>query len=373
MKKYRRCLVFAGGGFRFGIYLGMYAAARDAGRSPDLLLATCGGAIAAAIIQALPDDVQRKAWLSSPQMYEFWGSLKAARQATIVRTLAQAAQRKFSTGRAARIPDLFNDYLFEVPPPLPLPPRSASAVSAVSAGEVSVATIGGKLLFGPDEVGQLRGQRELFVQTVLCEPRAASLLQGMRSPFANPHWGAHAIAGEVLTDTTFALEEAARLSITDFYYFPCHRHGADHYIGGVIDLFPIEVARRLADEVMIEFKAPFDQTFAIPAWRAVLGLDGNQRLCHVNALQAEAWIDTSDIFRALARQQIHKKLDWRRNRIALSLPDSPATYAKYMDDQWQYGYQRALEALQRTAPGDSSRMRQVNRYNRATAGAACAP
>ena len=72
--KYQRCMVFAGGGFRLGIYLGMYAAARDAGRAPDLLLATCGGAVAAPLVQALPDDAQRKAWLSSPQMYQFWGS-----------------------------------------------------------------------------------------------------------------------------------------------------------------------------------------------------------------------------------------------------------------------------------------------------------
>ena len=357
-------MVFAGGGFRFGIYLGMYAAARDAGRAPDLLLATCGGAIAAAIIAALPDDAQRKAWLASPEMYRFWGSLQAARQARLSHTLARAAQHRLSSARAPVIADLFNDYLFEVPPQLPLPAARAQA-------DLSVATIGGRLLFGPDEVGQARMGRKLFVQTVLCEARAAALLEGMRSPFSNPVWGAHAIADEILTRTDISLQEAARLSITDFYYFPCHRHGDDHYIGGVVDLFPIEVAHRLADEVMIEFKESFDQTFSIPAWRAVLGLDGNQRLRHANAQFADVWFDSSDVSRALPTQQVHKKIDWLRNRITLALPNSHATYASYMDAQWQYGYQRGQEALQKSAlPCDKTRMRHVNRYNSAADGIA---
>ena len=58
-------MVLSGGGFRFGIYLGMYAAARDAGRAPDLVLASCGGAIAAAVIHTLPDPAAQKAWLAS--------------------------------------------------------------------------------------------------------------------------------------------------------------------------------------------------------------------------------------------------------------------------------------------------------------------
>ena len=118
-EKYQRCMVMAGGGFRFGIYLGMYAAACEAGRPPDLLLASCGGAMAAAIIHSLPDDRQRKAWLTSPQMYAFCCQLKPSYRSGIVPVFAQALQRKLSTKRAPLIPDLFNNYLFEIPLPLP--------------------------------------------------------------------------------------------------------------------------------------------------------------------------------------------------------------------------------------------------------------
>ena len=63
----------------------------------------------------------------------------------------------------------------------------------------------------------------------------------------------------------------------------------------------------------------------------------------------------------------HKQLDWRHNRIALALPTDHATYARYMDAQWQYGYLRGQEALQRPAVSALPRMRNVDRYNRAQA------
>jgi hypothetical protein len=154
------------------------------------------------------------------------------------------------------------------------------------------------------------------------------------------------------------------LSAADFFYFPALAEGRAHYIGGVLDLFPIEVAQRLADAVVMEFKQPLDQVFARPAWRAVLGIDGNQRLGHVHAQPAEAWIDTSDIRQALARQQIHKRIDWRQNRVALHVPHDHATYVRFIEAQWQYGYARAAEAFARPVPAPAA-MRKVNTFNRA--------
>lgn len=355
--KYRRCMVFAGGGMRFGIYLGMYAAACDAGRAPDILLASCGGALAAAIVQGLPDDAARKAWLASPAMYEFWRALQPGAQAGIPRQMLGAVRRRLDTRVAPLVPDLFGDYLFEAPMHLPLP-------SAVSNDAPAVAVIGGRLLFGESEVGQPRAGRKLVEETVFCDAHAAALLRGMDSPFAAACWGDHAVASGVTTDLAMPLATACRLSIADFFYFRCVAHAGQHYIGGVVDLFPIEVARRLSDEVLMEFKQPFDQALSIPAWRAVLGLDGNQRLRHVHAQPVETWIDSSDVRSVLARQQIHKRIDWRRNRIGLSVPDDHATYARYIDDQWQYGYQRASEALRRSV-GEVTAMRNVNHFNRA--------
>ncbi len=349
-------MVLGGGGFRFGIYIGMYAALRQAGKAPDVLLASCGGAIAAAIIHNLPDPDAQLAWLSSEEMYQFWCSLRATDHAALYGTLLRAARRKLSSAPAPVIPDLFNDYLFEIPPQLPFP-------TATGAPQVDVAIIGGKLLFGPDDVGQPRGQRKLYAETIFCSERAAAALDGMDSPLDDARWGDHAIAKELLTDTSVSVADAARISIADMIYFRSAQLGGDEYIGGVLDLFPVEIARRLGEEVIMEFKEAFDQVFSIPAWRAVLGVDGNARLRYANSHLADMRIDSSDVSVVLEKQQMQQKLDWLHNRIELQMPPSYDIFVQHMRDQWRYGYDRAREALT-WPPRQQPPVRRANRHSK---------
>ena len=349
-------MVMGGGGFRFGIYIGMYAALRQAGKAPDILLASCGGAIAATIINNLPDPAEQRAWLASRDMYDFWCGLKSTRHAALIGTLARAAKRGLSPASVPVIPDLFGDYLFDIPPQLPFPAASGTP-------EVDVAIIGGKLLFDPSEVGRPRGQRKLFAETVFCGGRAAAVLRDMPSPLADARWGEHAVSSDLLIDGGVPIAEAARISISDMIYFRCRQYGGDEYIGGVLDLFPVEIARRLGDEVIMEFKEAFDQVFSIPAWRAVLGLNGNARLRYANTYLADLRIDSSDVSRVLAKQQLQQKLHWRRNRIELAMPSTYDTFVQHMNDQWQYGYDRATEALAHPA-GQHPPVRRATRYSK---------
>ncbi|TFW16711.1 patatin-like phospholipase family protein [Duganella callida] len=349
-------MVMGGGGFRFGIYIGMYAALREAGRAPDVLLASCGGAIAAAIIHQLPDPQAQKNWLSSEQMYRFWRGLRSTEHAVLYGTLLRAAKRKLSRTPVPVIPDLFNDYLFEIPPQLPFPP-------AADKPQVDVAIIGGRLLFDAAEVGQPRGQRKLYEETVFCNERAAAALRGMASPLSDTRWGEHAIARSLHTDGSVPVTEAARISIADMVYFRCARYRGEEYIGGVLDLFPVEIARRLGTEVIMEFKEAFDQVFSIPAWRSVLGVDGNARLRYANSHLADMRIDSSDVSVVLKKQQLQQKLDWLRNRIELQMPPDYATFAQHVSDQWRYGYDRAREALARP-PRTQPAVRRSNHHSR---------
>ncbi|PWF44372.1 patatin-like phospholipase family protein [Massilia glaciei] len=350
-------MVMAGGGFRFSYYLGMYAAAVESGKAPDVLLASCGGSIAAAVIAALPDDAQRKKWVSSPEMYAFMCGLRSTPKAAIGRSFAHAIKRHLSSGRAARIPDLFDDYFFDIPAQLPLPPRQGDS-------EVALAIVGGKILFSPDEVGQLRGGRKLFAETVFTDPRSAALLDGAVAPLSVPEWGDNAIEAPLRLDVAMPVADAVRISISDMYYFRCHTHSSGHYMGGVIDLFPIELAHRLADSVTIEMKSQFNRALAIPALRTVLGIDGNARLRHIHAQHADVWVDTSDVERVLSTRGMQKLLSWRHNRIRLVMPGSHATYVEHIDAQWQYGYARGIEAFGQPGSNQQSHMRNANKYNR---------
>ncbi|WP_082565474.1 patatin-like phospholipase family protein [Duganella sp. Root1480D1] len=352
-QKYQRCMVMAGGGFRFGYYLGMHAAAEDSGMAPDIILASCGGSLAAAIIHALPDAAQRKQWLASQEMYQFLCGMHAAAHARPLPVLGAALLRGLSRGRAARVPDVFGDYMFELPGPLPLPvpglqPRAALAIVA------------SKLLFGREQVGQARSGRAIFAEVVLGPERACRLLHGWQAPASLPAWSCGAVAPGLLLDSAMPVADAVRSSITDMLYFACHAHAGEHYMGGVIDLFPIEIAHGLARHVTMEAKPPFGQALAIPALRKVLGIDGNARLKHVHAQHAHAWVDTSDISSALRGRGMRKRIDWLGNRIRLVMPPSLAEYAQDVEAQWQYGYQRGIEAY--ASPG--LRLRHATRFNR---------
>lgn len=345
-------MVMAGGGFRFGYYLGMHAAAEDSGMAPDIILASCGGSLAAAIIQALPDAAQRKQWLASQEMYQFMCRLRAAPHVRPLPVLGAALLRRLSRGRAVRVPDVFDDYMFELPGGLPVP--------AATQPHTALAIVATKLLFGREHTGQVRGERALFAEVVLGPERACSLLQGWQAPASSPAWSSGAVAPGLLLDSSMPVADAVRSSITDMLYFACHPHAGEHYMGGVIDLFPIEIAHGLARHVTMEAKPPFGQALAIPALRKVYGIDGNARLKHVHAQHAHAWVDTSDISRALRGSGLQKRIDWLGNRIRLEMPPSLAQYAKDVEAQWQYGYQRGIEAY--VKPG--LRLRHATKFNR---------
>jgi predicted acylesterase/phospholipase RssA len=336
-EKYRHCLVLAGGGFRFGYYLGVHAAAEETGNAPDIVLASCGGAIAAAIIQALPDAAARRAWAASPAMYRFLCAVQPTPYAAPRRALADMARRWLARVPVATVPDLFNDYLFDVPAALPLPPPAASGPA--------LAIVGGRLLFRPHEAGTARAGRQLYEEIVFGPARAAALLDGLPAPAADSRWSCGAVAPLLATDSAMPVADAVRISVADMFYFRSHQHQGRDYTGGVIDLFPIELAQRLARRVTMERKAPFHPHLALPALRTVLGIDGAARLQHVHAQHADAWVDTSDVGTALRKHGIGKRIDWLRNRIALAMPPTLPAYAAQVEAQWQYGYRKALAAF----------------------------
>jgi hypothetical protein len=376
--KYKRCMVFAGGGFRFGAYLGMYAAACDLGKAPDVLLASCGGAIAAAIIQSLPDNDARKAWACSAAMYQFWCDVQPTPKAAIGRVLWHSALRRFASGYAAIVPDLFQDYMFIAPERLPLPtleehdsthlrfcpPAGTASFNEKWAGRPAVVIIGAKLLYQPAEVGQPRAGRKLLAECVFGPPNIHALLAMQQAALSPSPWQESSVARALCLISDASLPQAVRISTADMFYLPKQHFAGESYSGGAVNLFPIELAQALAEQVVMEFKAPLDRNFALPAWRSVLGIDGNARLRQVHAQFADVWIDTSDIRVALRTQQVQKMLHWRRNRIQLRPPATHALYVEQMLAQWQYGYERAREAFARNTPNDQSRMRSVNRHNR---------
>lgn len=336
-QKFDRCLVLSGGGTRFAYYLGIHAAAEAYQRAPDLLLASCGGAIAGAIIQGLPDSAARKQWAVSRQMYDYLSSQQVAAHVRLIPVLRRAMSRYMRRCLAAHIPDLYSDYLVDISPDIPLPPLCATGPA--------LAIVAGRLLFDKAEVGMQRQNRALFAEVLMGNESMGALLEGVPSPVGGEKGSGGTVAPALEVMTGVPLQDAVRLSLADIFYAPCQSYRQHHYCGGVIDLYPLELARALAREVAMELKPPFSSSLAIPALRAVFGCDGNARLRHVHLQPTEVRIDTSDMERVLV-PCVQKKVDWLRNRIRL-IPPSYEKYVALIEAQWQYGYSRGLEGYGR--------------------------
>ncbi|MDR9778106.1 patatin-like phospholipase family protein, partial [Rhizobium hidalgonense] len=68
-KPFNRLLMFSGGGSRFGYYLGAYAALVDHQLIPDIILASCGGSLAAALVDIAPESDQLKQLATSKTLH----------------------------------------------------------------------------------------------------------------------------------------------------------------------------------------------------------------------------------------------------------------------------------------------------------------
>ncbi len=327
----------AGGGFRFGYYLGIYAAMQARGQPPDLLLASCGGALAAALIQALPDNDSRLEYLCAEPMYQYWRNLPAGPGSRLTSLFRQLAKRRLSPQHCKKVPDLFTQYLFELPPKIPVPVRSFYE------GQPAIALIGAELLFQPEQAGQARHNQALFRQIVMGPDALSPAIKRVAAPLSQyePH---STVLPDIHCRSDLPLEVALRIAISDMYYFQPAEFAGNYYIGGAIDLLPLEIGQALASEVIAERKPRFDRWLASPALISVFGVEPNQRLMDVMRQSADTWIDTRDMRQMLPEPLLQKRLEWWHNQLRLRGATSHAEHRQRMHQQWQYGYQRGMAA-----------------------------
>lgn len=337
---YQRAVLFSGGGTRFGLYLGMYAALEELGLKPDLLIATCGGSLAAAIIQAFARDVERKSYLQSEEFYRFFCGHQLTQQRHLGKLGWYVLRKQWDKRTAPYLEDVFDRYLVKMEHDLsPLLPTLNRPFSE----EIPAIIIGSKMLFDRSAVGERRGERKLYQKVLIGNTTALSNVSLDNIQIQGENYGQSAVAPAVAINSTVTLLEAVRISMSDMFYIePIQRNG-EYYAGGAIDLVPVELAQSLAAEVICERKQRYKlQEEGLV--RAVLGFSGNQRLRDIDQqFQGLRWIDTRDAAEKLAGNYCRKDIDWRRFEITLSLPASLDEFAVAMEAQWNYGYRKAME------------------------------
>jgi len=66
-EKYSTALVFSGGGPNVPMFLGILEGLESQGVRPDVIIGTCGGSIATALVRAIPDPEQRRKYVKSDE------------------------------------------------------------------------------------------------------------------------------------------------------------------------------------------------------------------------------------------------------------------------------------------------------------------
>lgn len=341
-EKFKRAVIFSGGGTRLMIYLGIFAALDELNMKPDILIASCGGSFAAAVINAFPDHFSRKEYLKSEEYFQFVSQTTLTRHKKLSEIGIFSLKKCFDKRKAPFIEDIFNRYLVEMPQDLTecFPSIKNTSFSK----EIPTVIIGSELLFTPQDSQQLRNGKKLFQKVIFTDIETAKKI-GEEYISTHPKSFKNSAVEEtskIITD--FSMLESTRASVSDMFYVkPLALHDR-YFMGGVIDLVPIELARHLSKEVITEKKQSYT-SIEEALIRSVFGFSANERLIETENIISEFQIDTTGIKKDLKGHYLKKKINWKKLELDFSFPKTYPQFVEDMEMQWQYGFDQTVKNI----------------------------
>jgi predicted acylesterase/phospholipase RssA len=331
-KKFHRALILAGGGVDPGVGLGIIDGLRANGDAPDLVITSCGSSMAAGIYNSYPEGAQALQFAKSYLFYDLLAQVKTGVPNILV------LKNKFDTLRTgAYLPDLFQDNALSLKDQLAGDlPVSRFRSSGPGPRFILVAA---RAAFGPNQSVPKLGPKPMFREVFFTDEDTAKALEGFPSMIKRsfPRSQLSRLT-EVVTDVT--PEQAGRASISDpFLINPAEIRG-QYYFTGASDLFPIELAEELADEVVATYPENLFSGFKLQAMQYVFGYDANQRLLDVVRTPEVQWIDTNG--------SASVTFDPKPFLLGLTngIPHDPADFAAGIQKQYNFGYERARESVE---------------------------
>ncbi len=337
--KYDRVAVFSGGGTRFAIYCGMFAAMQDADMSPDLIIGACGGSVATTIISAFATNEERKKYLQSEELYDFVRTTELTDEKMLYRIGWYCLKKMYNKKNAPYIEDVFNKYLVNTPEDLTI---LLPTLSSETKTNIPSIIIGSKMLFDPSETGKVRNNRKLYRKVLFTDEITAQKIDCNSIKIRSENYISGAVDPSIEIMTGVPMLTAMRISVSDMFYVRPVHYGDRYFAGGAIDLIPMELATAMGKTLFFEKKSIYS-VMEESLVRAVLGYSGNERLKEISNGNVKFWIDTHDATQALNGHYCQKSINLARFRIEMSLPDSHEQFAEDMEIQWQYGYRKVME------------------------------
>lgn len=353
-KPYRRVVVFAGGGLRFGYYLGVYQALCETGKRPDIVLAICGGAFAAAFLELAPEPKMALALLQSPTAYQmfcrFYGVVPAHRMAFVLPATRRFIGLKLDKSKHAlsqkTLDSLYSQALFAIKEENSYPLWQSDKFAQDLA---DLPSSSGQSIASLIVLSRLQAVVAGYCWQLVVRPSAA-VGAGVRAQLEGTPCALHDYQPKRIAPTVavqdLSLAVAVRASISDMYYLSPISHHGQTLFGGVLDLTPVELASLLADEVFIDDKLPYDRLLAVPAIGSCFGFDPNMRLNAVRQKPHPAsvhWLPLADS-RRYVPTLIGKRYNWRCGSIDGVYPVF-AEFQHIAHRQYIYGYQKTMAYL----------------------------
>jgi len=330
----KRSMIFNGGGFKTAMFLGMLKGAKDSNLAPDYIIGTCGGSIPAAIAHSINDYMAQLEFVRSRKFYKMLKSISLSEYSSVGKTLGLAKDFYAKYKMNGIIPDLFDNFLMNVPENIDLPEIS-SDFTPYSHSTIIVAS---KILYTKKDIEVERGDRKLFQQVLFTDEATTQKLIGLKAQASKVEGSSVLSEIELITNAT--LTEAARASISDPFYMEPAYFAGERYITGAIDLYPIEVAKRLASEVISVYPDRFD-IIEEGAIYATFNFSHNERHKYVYSKEIDYLIDYTDFPSEL---KFTPKPDFLAWEIKSRLPISYEEYREVVRKQFNYGYRRMLES-----------------------------
>lgn len=351
-RHFKKIQLFSGGGFQSAVFLGYSDGLRKRGWLPDLVIGTCGGAFAALLTSSLPNPEDRIAFLRSPEFYEELRRVvinkSKTNSSTLLSEVTHLEIQAVSETPFLPLPNVFRKE--DVALWLPLRFNFSLAALSFSASGVRSIIVASHFLFGPGEEGTSSGDasRKWYREAYFTDAQTARLLENRVSTMA-ALYPQSAIDSNTEVHTDWTLGDAARASMADIRYIQPVQKGDQYYGGGFLDLFPVELALELGQEVVAVRPTSFSHIENV-VMRTSFGVDGNERFRYLRErleIDPEVskrvhWLDTSDLNSIYSRCGMNPHLVIGiRSRMDDRIPGNYAEYLRRVDCLYNYGLEKA--------------------------------
>ncbi|MGF6907489.1 patatin-like phospholipase family protein [Fusobacterium sp. PH5-44] len=342
--KYELAMIFSGGGSRFGIYGGIYSAFLEKNIGPDIIIGTCGGAMGALIVSAFGTSKKIKEYMQSSELYDFICSIKLTKEQKLYKIGSDFLIRALKNPNGKYIEDIFDKYVLNMPEDLE---KYLPILSKNIELSIPIVILGTKLLFGKDKVGRKNRGKKLYKKIIFSDENTSNLL---RKKIDESEYKESNVFFNSLIDSkieiidNISLLKAARISMSDMFYTRPVYYDNNYYLGGAIDLVPIEIAQMISKDITIEKKQKYTDIESL-AVNSVFGYDPNERLSEISKYNPKYIIDTTDVPNVLKGHYVTSKINWSKFQVELNLPENYEKFCEDIDIQWSYGYERGMRAL----------------------------